>query len=351
MSAERRWPKWARPYAFEWVAWGNCLIAVVFLRSEGLSMDLVTVRYSIPPLIPAMTLCMAGGFGLQLLYRLAITRDIREYLRALARPGWWLLTVRIWAASIVVVYAYMWLKVSVPLVNSHLFDTQLWHLDRAMHFGISPSIFASRLISDTVMAPILDSWYSWWWMRVGSFGMAFFVLLPNDEWRARFMLSSQLIWNLAAWLYVALPALGPCYAVPELWTHLRTQLPEVASTQAALLENYRRMVAARMGGALRAFKPMMGVAAMPSLHVGYMVLLTLWSWKLARKLLVVAVIATFLTFLGSLATGWHYAVDDYAGALLAVACFIASLWIPRPHASPTPAASTATGSVEASVGK
>ena len=55
----------------------------------------------------------------------------------------------------------------------------------------------------------------------------------------------------------------------------------------------------------------------------------------ARRLFLPLALATALTFLGSLATGWHYAVDGYAGMLLAwVAVRIAD----RVEGAPPPAA-------------
>jgi hypothetical protein len=60
---------------------------------------------------------------------------------------------------------------------------------------------------------------------------------------------------------------------------------------------------------------------MPSLHVALHWLFALWAWRAARPLLVPWIIATLLTFLGSLATGWHWAVDGYAGVALASAAF------------------------------
>ena len=42
-------------------------------------------------------------------------------------------------------------------------------------------------------------------------------------------------------------------------------------------------------------------------------MLMLWLRRYARPLFLPAVIATVLTFLGSIVTGWHYAVDGYVG--------------------------------------
>ena len=80
------------------------------------------------------------------------------------------------------------------------------------------------------------------------------------------------------------------------------------------------MLAGRTG-VLREFNPIYSIAAMPSLHVGAHALFAFWSWRHARPLALVFILATFLTFVGSLVTGWHYAVDGYAGILLAFASY------------------------------
>ncbi len=77
---------------------------------------------------------------------------------------------------------------------------------------------------------------------------------------------------------------------------------------------------------------------MPSLHVGGHWLVMLWSRRLARPLFMPAVVATFLTFLGSVVTGWHYAVDAYIGIALAQSAYwLALIFEKEPKGSETSA--------------
>jgi hypothetical protein len=150
--------------------------------------------------------------------------------------------------------------------------------------------------------------------------MAFFSAMPGELVRRRFMSSCVFLWTLGAWIYMAVPALGPIYAFPQVWHDLLDEMPRARAAQIALWENYQRILAGRTGG-LRRFNPTLGVAAMPSLHVGAHWLFALWSRRRARVLFVPFVIATLLTLIGSILTGWHYAVDAYVGILLAWLCF------------------------------
>ncbi len=332
-------------HPFEVVAWGGLAAAVLFLRARGLRIDWNTVRYTIPPLIPVTLRAFAAGVLLQLGYRLAaqgavvlrrraareaggaaaadespaVHPEVRAYLRGLFTGRWLVLSLRLWAVCLVFTYAYFWLKVSVPLVNPRLWDRALWDLDIALHLGYSPSIFVARLLQGTGMLPLLDLWYGWWLATV-TYGIAFFFADPEAGERRRFMLSCVLLWTLGPWLYLSVPAVGPAYAFAGEWAEVAEEMPRAVAGQRVLRENYEKVVAGR-SGPLTAFNPTRGVAAMPSLHVGAHWLLLLWVRRRARPLLVPAAVGTSLTFLGSLATGWHYAVDGYAGILLAQLCY------------------------------
>ena len=65
-----------------------------------------------------------------------------------------------------------------------------------------------------------------------------------------------------------------------------------------------------------------GISAMPSMHVGTSVLFAILGFSAGKKWLgyLMSVFA-FLIFIGSIHLGWHYAIDGYAGAAIAVACW------------------------------
>ncbi len=326
-------------YPFELAAWISLAAAVGFLRWRGLRIDWNTVVYTIPPLVKPTAQVLVSGPLLYLLYLLLRRRPLKPYLTGLLRPAWLVLWLRLWLTCFVFTYAYFWLKVSVPLVNERLWDGELWAVDRLLHFGLSPSVFLVRLVEGTALVGPLELWYAWW-LPTMMFGLAFFCAFPDAGTRRRFMLSTVLIWTLGPWIYLAVPALGPVYAFHQTFEEIAPELPNARSAQQMLWQNYQRVVAGRTGG-LKRFNPTRGIAAMPSLHVGGHWLLLLWIRRKARPLLVPAAVGTLLTFLGSIVTGWHYALDGYAGVAIASLSYWAA-WRLDP-APPEPAAAAADG--------
>ena len=332
-AAAGRWRRW-RPLPFEIAAWGSLVVAVAFLRAHGLRIDWNTVVYTVPPLFRPTAQVLLAGPLLYAVYLLLRRRPLRPYLRRLVSRDWLLLWLRLWLTCFVFTYAYFWLKVCVPLINSRLWDRELWALDRIAHFGVSPSIFLTELIQGTGLAAPIEVWYGWW-LPTMMFGLSFFCAAPDAGTRRRFMLSSVLIWTLGPWVYMAVPALGPVYVYGETWREIGPELPRNRAAQAMLWRNYQTVVAGR-DGTLKRFNPTRGIAAMPSLHVGGHWLLLLWIRRRARPWVVPAALGTVATLVGSVVTGWHYALDGYVGIGIATLAYWAA-WRLDPEKSRPPA--------------
>lgn len=317
-------------YPFETYTLLLLAAAALFLRGQGMRLDWHTVEYMLAPMIRRLPQVLVIGVGLQALYHLLRRRSVRTYFAQVLTWSWLSLWLRIWFVCMLWNYAYFWLKVYVPLVNPRLWDPELWRLDGLLHAGISPSIFLVEALGKTWLVPVLDGWYALWIQTV-IWTLSFFTASPHPGLRRSFMLSCVVIWTLGAWLYVAIPALGPVYVFPEVWGALLERMPGAAGGQALLLENYRKMLAIRETGLFQPFNPTRGIAAMPSLHVGAHWLFFLWARRAVRPLAVLFVAATLLTFLASILSGWHYAVDGYAAMLLAWGSFRFARWAEPPE--------------------
>ncbi len=312
-------------HPFEAYTWVMLAAAVAFLRAQGLRIDWQTVAYLLAPMVRSLPRTLLLGLALYAGYSLLSGQGLVPYLRRALTPGWLALWLRLWLACMLVTYTYFWLKVTIPLINPRLWDQALWRLDVALHGGLSPSVFVLELVQGTVLMPLLDQWYGAWITSV-FLALSFYAAFPDDLFRRRFLLSCALMWTLGAWIYLGLPALGPVYVRPELWQEAREAMPLAAAGQEALAANYQKILAGR-SGQLYQFNPTRGIAALPSLHVAAHFLFALWSRRSARPLYVPWLLATFLTLIGSVLTGWHYAVDGYLGLLLAYVSYRGARWL------------------------
>ncbi len=313
-----------RIYPFEVAAVLGLVAAVIFLRFHGLRIGWQTVEWTIYPMFPSLPWNFLIGIVSVALYRLATRAPLGSYLRRILTPSWLVMWLRLWLACMLMGYVYFWLKINIPLINYRLWDAELWQLDVLLHLGVSPSILVTQLFEGTFLVAVFDRWYSWWIPSV-ILTMSFFSAFTEERQRSAFMLACVLLWMAGAWLYMSLPALGPIYVFPQPWTNIHDAMPLAQGGHRALWENYQIMLAGRTGQIFE-FNPTRGIAAMPSLHVAAHGLFALWSWRFARPLFVPLLLATLLTFIGSVLTGWHYAVDGYVGLLMAYGCYRLALW-------------------------
>jgi membrane-associated phospholipid phosphatase len=75
-----------------------------------------------------------------------------------------------------------------------------------------------------------------------------------------------------------------------------------------------------------------GISAMPSMHLATTTLMACYAFQNSRALgwAMVGFLAVILV--GSVALGWHYAVDGYAGIALALVCWrLAAMALRRAH--------------------
>lgn len=204
------------------------------------------------------------------------------------------------------------LKQYVPALNPTLYDSPLWRLDAWMHFGVDPAVWATDFAAAHGLLPFLDHAYLVFFPVQVLVPLLFLFATRLRPVRGTFFAAYCLLWMLGSAIYVLWPALGPVYYWPSRFLTLDAA-PYAQHLQWTLIQDYARF---RSGPEYYAVKLYYGVAALPSLHVGMFTLFALATWRW-RGLSVVLWVLTAITFAGSLALGWHYAVDGYAGALMA----------------------------------
>jgi len=277
--------------------------------------------------LPLVLTKMAGSFALQTAAGVAIRAivawrkgTIREYAKILRSPQWLTDTARIVFFTALTIHTYSWIKLSMPLLHRRLFDQELWNIDRAIFFGYSPNIFFLDLFSNRAVLRFFDFSYANVFVASISLAGVYFASAPSRRLRIAFMDSNTVMWVLGAWLYLLIPSLGPAYRFPDVWLPLASVLGHTQELQRILMVNYQSVLRYLRGEAAP-LNVLYGIAAFPSLHVGFETLLYLWMRRLWRPGQLLFAIFFVIIFLGSIITGWHYLIDSIAGVVLAWICY------------------------------
>ena len=307
-----------RPYFFEIFAFAN-LAAVALLAHESLAIigsPLRHLRFIV------FGIAMQAAVGIAIRAAIALVRRDRAYLQTIRRAGWIFDTARMILGTAIVFLAYGWLKLVVPIHHPRLFDAELWDLDRALLLGIAPTTFLLELFSARAFLVFIDWTYANIFFASVSVAYAWALSHPERRIRVAFANGNAALWMAGAWLYLAVPSLGPAYRFPEVWFARAEMLRITQGLQAVLMKNYQNVLRVWNGTPITdTIRLEFGIGAFPSLHVAFQTYVFLWTrrvWRAGRLLF-----GTFalVIFLGSMITGWHYLVDSIAGVAMAYVAY------------------------------
>jgi hypothetical protein len=314
-----------RLYFFEIFTAGNFLLLLFALHGMTLmpvrTLDSLPISIAIAFIVQALV-----GCAIRLAFA-ARRGDARELLATYRSKLWIVDTFRLAIFSGLWAHTYSWIKLATPILHPRLFDQQLWNLDRILCFGYSPNIFLLTLFSKPEALQVID-----WIYAIGFLGSVnvigiYFASAPDHRLRIAFMNSNALLWLVGAWLYVAVPSLGPAYRFPEVWLPMAKLLERTQHFQRLLMSNYKALLLAPQKNP-QAINILFGVAAFPSLHVAFQVLAFCWMRRLTKWGGIVFGSFAIFIFIGSIVTGWHYLIDGIAGGVLAWLCYEASQRVP-----------------------
>ncbi len=260
----------------------------------------------------------------------------REAWAAVRRERWTAKRGAAVGVAIVAFYltylAYRNLKASVPLLRpGDLFDSQLADWDRVMFFGSDPATLLHDLFGTGIAAHVLSTFY-----------VAFIVFLPLSlglvlvfaerlQVSLFFATALSINWILGAVSYFMLPALGPIYYYPSLFS----DLPHtgVSALQEMLMDDRVGFLANVATGTPQA------IAAFASLHIAmsFTALLASYMLRLGRRVKQALWAWLAITFASTIYLGWHYVLDNVAGILIGAAALVLARVLtgfdPRPVAA------------------
>jgi len=222
----------------------------------------------------------------------------------------------------VVLISFAQLKRLIPVLQPFAWDETFILLDRALHFGLDPWRIAHAVAGHPLVVTAITGAYNFW-LFLMYFSLIFACFsTANRAARMQYLIAFILTWaiggNLVATLfssagpvYVERLGLGDTFAplMALLQDHAKVQPITVIETQDLLWAFYA------------APDSMSGISAFPSMHVASTTLMALYARAYNRRFGQVVMGFACVIMLGSVLLAWHYAVDGYAGALIALACW------------------------------
>jgi PAP2 superfamily len=202
------------------------------------------------------------------------------------------------------------------------FDRALAGLDAFLHFGVDPWRIAAPLMDFSAVRIFVSYNYGIIWFLI-AFGAVYFVASSPkaDAVRSRYLLSFMLVWvllgNMLAGLFMS--------AGPAFYAQATGDSARFAGLAAKLAEGsalgdatglYQSYLWSLYESGTSGFAS--GISAFPSVHVGLMVMNTLFAWDANRRLGWAMTAYSLLIFASSVGLGWHYAVDGYASAIIVI---------------------------------
>ncbi|HUO85204.1 MAG TPA: phosphatase PAP2 family protein [Thermoanaerobaculia bacterium] len=298
------------------------VVLAVLYRSQGIllgvsaSMGVVTLLY------------LSSGIAFRIVVEKARGR-LPDYLQVIRSPEWILTSFRLAVVTALTTYVYGAIKISVPLLHRRIFDEELWALDRWLLFGLSPNVFFLHLFGSDGFLRAIDFLYAKLFGVALVLSLPFLLSLRSNSLRVGFAAGKVALWTLGAWLYLAIPSLGPAYTFHQVWKPVQDLFPTSRLWQYRLIRNYEMVLEIPRGTMNPEINMLYGVAAFPSMHVAFQTYVALWLFRISPRAGVLGSISAVIVFLGSVLTGWHYLIDSVAGVLLAVLCFAISRRVER----------------------
>jgi PAP2 superfamily len=262
---------------------------------------------------------------------LMLVGEIRDFF---TKPHRLIIGIPAAAAMLMFNKAVVELKPEIPKVNPFSWDASFAQLDRALHFGVDPWRILQPVLGHDYVTFLVNFAYDFWFLFLIGAWFWFGFRKTADELRTRFFLSYMLTWWIGGGLLaVAFSSAGPAYysligLSPDPFAPLMAYLHNVDTRVPLWILDAQKLLWNGYTGKSQA----LGISAFPSMHNASAMIFALTFWHSSRRLGYWMFGYVFVIFLGSVHSGWHYAVDGYAGLAVAYACWWMCGPIARWHA-------------------
>jgi membrane-associated phospholipid phosphatase len=182
--------------------------------------------------------------------------------------------------------------------------------DRWLFLGHSPAVLLHELLGQHVAAYVLMGVYESFSTLVSVSVVACLVFSKQVRDGAVMIASLVCVWILGVASYYAIPSLGPFHAAPQEFAGLPHTM--IQDTQAKYMGQRAELLAHPHAAGSFA-----QISAFASLHVGVTTVIVMMAFyyrlRITSRLLVVLLAAIVVA---TIYLGWHFAVDDIAGAAI-----------------------------------
>jgi membrane-associated phospholipid phosphatase len=256
-----------------------------------------------------------------------IAAEVRVLLRDRERILWGFATVGIMSCFLV---GFAQFKNLIPTLNPFGWDESFMELDRLLHFGNLPHEYILPLFGGPFVLSFFTGLYNVWLFLMYMVLLIACFLRPESRVRMQYLVAFVLTWavggNLVATLFASVGpvyygnlGLGEIYAplLGHLDRHAETGFVTVRETQELLWSFYV------------AEDSLNGISAFPSMHVASSALMAIFAFCWTRLAGYLMSAFALIILIGSVLLAWHYAVDGYAGLVIAWLAWRVAGWVVR----------------------
>lgn len=299
---------------------------------EGLALGMIT--WSILPGIIAVVVFRLIQYAVAIKPESPLRQGWEDIRTLFAKPAPIVTAIPLVFAMALFNKGMLELKPMIPVLNPFKHDAFFMQLDRTLHFGFDPWQLLQPILGHDIPSFIVCTAYNFWFLALFGTFMWFGFSRQSTALRTQFFLAYMLTWWIGGGLIaLAASSAGPVYysnigLSPDPYKPLFAFLNDVNTRIPLWSLDTQRMLWDGYIGKGQAI----GISAFPSMHNASAALYALAAWRQSRAAGICFTIYAGIILVGSVHLGWHYAVDGYAGILIALFMWWVSGFVARWHA-------------------
>ena len=258
-----------------------------------------------------------------------LTRAFIEFYKPfILEPKRWAKAVPAIGIMMLGFMAFTEMKSVIPLLNPYSWDLAFMELDRALHFGQDPWLLLQPFFGSTAATLVLNFAYNLWFFVMFGFWLTSGWTKIDNGWERQFLLSFIWCWIIGGTILAILfSSMGPAFY--DLINADDNPFAAQMAFLGGVNENHNVLALGAQDMLREAYlNPanggLSGISAMPSLHNATSTLFMLAAYRINKNFGHVMLAFLLCIVIGSVHLAWHYAVDSYAGIIIAVVLWKAS---------------------------